>query len=111
MSFATTLFPEALRSIDSGNFDGTYMALGTPLGHQACLIKFTNLSDVDVTVSWDGGTTDHDLVPANGFALYDVTQQTQRESGIYVAKGTPFYVKGSQGTGLVYLTALYPVEG
>ncbi len=111
MSFATNILPEELRSIDSSGFDDTYQPLDTRLGHMACLVKFVNASDIDVTISWDG-VTDHDFIPANSFALYDITQQTQREFGIYISKGTQFYVKGAEaGEGSVYMTVLYPAEG
>jgi len=109
MSLSVRILPEELRSIDSSTFTGSYQEIGDPLAQIACLVKFVNDTNVDVTISWDG-STDNDFLPANSFALYDITQQTQREAGIYISKGTQFWVKGAAGTGSVYLTVLYPAE-
>lgn len=106
MTLGVRFFPEALRSIDSATFTGSYQAIGVALANKAVLIKIINNSTVAVTVSWDG-STDHDYIPANGFSLYDVTANSQRESGIFIAEGTIFFVKGSAGTGSVYLVDFY----
>lgn len=107
MSFAVRIAPETLRSRSAATFTGSYQTLGTPFEHQICLMKIVNDTTVGVTVSWNS-TDDHDYLPANSFALYDITAQTKRESGIYISKGTQISVKGSAGSGSVYLVALYP---
>lgn len=110
MSFAVIVLPEPLRSRSAGTFTGSYQSIGTPFDHQICLLKILNDTTVGVTVSWDG-VNDHDYLPANSFSLYDITAQTQRESGIYISKGTQLRVKGSVGAGSVYVVALYPRGG
>jgi competence transcription factor ComK len=109
-SIGVRLQPEALRSRDSATFTGSYQTLGSALSHSACLVKFVNNSTVTVTVSWDG-SSDHDIYPSGSFAVYDVTTNTQQSGGLYIPKGTQFYVKGSAGTGSVYLIVLYPYIG
>lgn len=109
MSFGVKILPETLRVIDSATFTGAYQTIGSALTHPACLVKFVNDSNVLVTVSWDG-INDHDILPQNSFALYDITSDTQREEGLYIAEGTQFYVKGAVGAGSVYLVVLYPSE-
>lgn len=97
---------ETLRSRDSATFTGSYQTLGTPLEHPAVLVKMVNNSDVLVTISVDG-TTDHDILPAGSFWLYDITSDSPHTSSIYRKQGTQFYVKGSASTGSVYLVSLY----
>lgn len=110
MGFAVRVLPETLRTIDSATFTGSYQALGTALTHAILLVKIQNNSTVGVTISWNG-VTDHDFVPAGSFVLYDITaNKPQASPGLFIGKGTLFYVKGAAGVGTVYLTALYGVE-
>lgn len=97
---------ETLRTINSSTFTGSYQALGTPLGHDPFLIKMVNASSVPVTVSFDG-TTDMDICPAGTFFLYDEQANATRESGLRIPKGTQVWVKGTAGTGIVYLVVQY----
>lgn len=97
--------PDALRSIDSATFTGAYQAVGVPLTRRIRLVKFLNNSSVPVTVSWDG-VTDHDYIPANSFALYDVTTNELFSQGWFVANKTQFYVKGAAGVRLFYIFCL-----
>lgn len=112
MSNGIVLLPEALRSIDSASFTGSYQTLGTPLDHPARLIKFVNNSNVDVTISWDG-STDHDFLPASSAVVYDVATNRQAISGVgqlLIADQTQFYASGGAGggnSGSVYLIVLY----
>lgn len=108
---ARRLTYEALRSIDSTTFTGSYQALGTALNNAASIVKIVNNSDVLVTVSIDG-TNDHDILPSSSFFLYDVTANSSRQSdSIFIEKGRQYYVKGSAGTGSVYLVVQYIVQG
>lgn len=101
---------ETLRSIDSATFTGSYQALGTPLAHPSYILKLINNSTVLVTISIDG-TTDIDVAPAGSFWLYD--EGKVGVSGGYPAiiQGSQIYVKGSAGTGSVYLVSQYIVSG
>lgn len=107
MSDTRRLTYEPLRSIDSATFTGSYQTLGSPLDHPSAIIKLVNNSTVLVTISIDGAE-DFDVAPANSFWLYDNTANSKHETdSIFVAKGTQYYVKGSAGTGLVYLAVQY----
>ncbi len=111
MGYTTRLAYEPLRSIDSATFTGSYQLLGSSLSNSSSLIKIVNNSNVDVTVSTDG-TNDHDFVPANGFVLYDnTTNHTTDVPGVFVPQGRQYFVKGSAGTGSVYLITQYIVKG
>jgi hypothetical protein len=97
--------PDILRSIDSATFTGAYQAVGTPLTRPIRLIKFVNDSSVPVTVSWDG-INDNDYIPANAFALYDLTANEVKQDGWFIGEGTQFYVKGAGGVRLVYIVCI-----
>lgn len=105
MSYTTRVDWEALRSIDSATLTGSYQALGTPLAHAAYKLKLVNNSTSLVTISING-TSDIDVAPAGSFWLYD-EDVTQNHEG--VPQGTQVFVKGSTGTGLIYLVAKFLV--
>lgn len=108
MAYGQSLLYETLRSIDSASFTGSYQTLGTALANSCSIVKIVNNSNVLITVSTDG-INDMDVVPANGFVLYDVTANAPASgsNGIFIAKGTQYLVKASASTGLVYLVAQY----
>lgn len=104
------LLPETLRSIDSATFTGSFQAVGAVLAHPASLVKFVNNSNVTVIISWDG-VNDHDVIPANSFALYDIEANHSTYNELCVRQGTQFWMRAVAGIGLVYITVLYIVEG
>lgn len=106
MAYTTRLSWETLRSVDSATFAASYVTLGGPLLHPAYILKLVNNSTVLVTISIDG-TTDIDVAPANSFWLYDEDEGNPSHESI--PAGTQIYVKGSAGTGLVYLVSQYIV--
>lgn len=109
MSYTNRVDWETLRTIDSATFTGSYQAIGTPLANPSYICKIVNNSTVLITIS-KNGTTDIDVAPAGSFWLYD--ESKAGPSGAYpsVPKGTQFYVKGSAGTGSVYLVSQFIVQ-
>jgi len=103
MAYTTRLAWETLRTLDTATLTGAYAAVGARLVHPAYIVKMINNSDVLVTVSIDG-STDIDVLPANSFFLYDELKSVNEES---LPANTQFYVKGSAGTGLIYLVVQY----
>ncbi len=95
-----------MRTRDSATFTGSYQTLGSPLTFATSILKIVNNSTVLVTVSIDG-VNDHDILPANSFVLYDETANKTYVDNVYMKAGQQFYVKGSAGTGLVYLVTQY----
>ncbi len=106
MAYTTRIAWETLRSIDSATFTGVNQALGTPLLQPSYILKLVNNSTVLVTISIDG-INDIDVAPANSFWLYDEYKGIVRES---LPQGTQIYVRGSAGTGSVYLVSQYLVK-
>lgn len=105
MAYTSRIAWETLRSIDSATFTGTYLQLGTPLSNPSYICKLVNNSSVLVTISIDG-TTDIDVAPANSFWLYDETKYNNPAIQ-FLPQGTQFFVKGSAGTGNVYLVTQF----
>jgi hypothetical protein len=83
-----------------------YSNLGTPLAHPIRMFKITNNSTADITVSYDGGVTDHEFLPANSFLLLDITSNKVWDCQFCLATGTQVAVKGA-GAGTVYLSVYY----
>jgi hypothetical protein len=106
MAYTTRIDWETLRSIDSATLTGSYQALGTPLLHPAYILKLVNNSTSLVTIS-KNGTTDIDVAPSNSFWLYDEDEGSSTHES--VPAGTQIYVKGSAGTGLIYLVSQFIV--
>jgi hypothetical protein len=70
------------------------------------MIKLTNNSNQLVTVSWDG-TADHEILPPGSFILIDVSANKEVTGICEIAVGIQFYVKGTAGTGSVYLSSYF----
>jgi hypothetical protein len=109
MGYSSRLAWETLRSIDSSTFSGTYKALGSPLVNASYILKLVNNSTVLVTVSIDGAT-DIDVAPAGSFWLYDESKVGLNGQFPAMPAGTQIFVKGSAGTGSVYLVSQYIVQ-
>lgn len=71
------------------------------------IFKLTSTSTTDVTVSYDGGTTDHEYLPAGSFLLIDVTSDRAAECEFALGKGVQVSIKGTAGTGTIYLSTYY----
>lgn len=105
---ATKIGFEAMKTIDSATFTGSYQVVGTVTSNEARAFCITNNSNKAVTFSLDGGTTDHMFLPANTFRLYDIASNRSNNAPyLALAKGTQFMAKGSAGTGLVYIELIF----
>ena len=107
MAFGQAIQYDTIRSIDSSTFSGSYQALGTPFTKPASIVKIVNNSGVLVTISTDG-IHDMDVVPSNGFFLYDITTNAPHSGNtLFFPVGTQFLIKSTASIGLVYLVVLY----
>lgn len=105
-ALSTVILPDPIRTINSATFTGSYQTVGTPTTKTMRIVKFTNLSNVTVTLSWDG-VNDHEILPANSFDLFDVAGNRESSDIFEVQIGTQFYAKGSAGTGNFYISCYY----
>lgn len=105
-SISTRVKYETLRTFNSASLTSSYQAVGAATSHDCFLIKMVNNGTTAVTVSFNG-TTDHDICPATSFFLYDEQANASREGGMRVPIGTTVYVKGTAGTGTIYVVVQY----
>jgi hypothetical protein len=110
MAYTNRIAWETLRSIDSATFTGVYQNLGTPLVHPSYICKLVNNSTSLVTISIDG-INDMDVAPASSFWLYDEGKVGLSSALPALPEGTQIMVKGSAGTGSVYLVSQYIIQG
>jgi hypothetical protein len=103
---SSTIYPEVLRSLDTSTLSGGFLPVGSPLVNPCRIIKFTNLSNVNLIISWDG-VTNHDILPAGGFVLYDIATNHETSAPFDVSAHTQFYVSAAAGVGLVYISAYF----
>jgi len=97
-----------LTSIDSATFTGDYQAINADGLPNACtLIRFTNDTNVDVTISFDG-VNPHDYI-RTGDKLELNLQANSQPNGYAssLKQGAVVYVAGAGGAGLLYLAGYY----
>ena len=104
-----------LQDVDSAVFGGIggYAELSplNGLGHPCFYIRIINHCDEDIYVSYDGGTTNNDLVRTGTDLVLKFQNQAQPNN--FVCKFPSNFkvwvesVSGLAGTGFVYLTAYY----
>jgi hypothetical protein len=108
MNAKKTVFPILLTSINTNTFDGTYKIINTNGLPEPCfMLRLTNNSDRDATVSFNG-TADNDfLMMRNSIQIY-----TSSEPHLSCfRRGIKIYVKGlAGGTGSIYLSGYYRPE-
>jgi hypothetical protein len=100
-NYLEVMTPAPMQSVASSTMTGSYVTLATLIA-QARLFKIVNNSTQDVTISYNGGTTDHDYVPAGGFTLYDGTANAVSNAKFNLPNATVVKVKGTAGTGNIY---------
>lgn len=90
-----------LISVNSASFTGSYIAFGS-FTYPVRLLHIVNNSDQNITISFDGGTTDHLFITASSFLVYDFGTNRGNSAPALELPPTGMVVKGSAGTGLVY---------
>lgn len=97
-----------MTDIESTGVSASYVAINaTGLPFACFYILINNNSTEDVTVSLDG-TNPHFYVPT--MTELPINAQTNSQPSNNVAQfaaGTVFWVKGTTGTGFIYLSGLY----
>ncbi len=103
------LKPEVLRSIAFGSISGTYANIGTITLHPWRIVFFSNTTDADMIISWNGGVTDNMVVPASSSASLDCAANGIQGSGTFIPQSTQFAVKqvSAPSKGSVYVSGFY----
>ncbi len=98
----------ALSSLASASVTGTYAPLnGTGFIQAPFFVRIVNASSMAITISYNG-VIDNEFVPSGG--VFELPSQTNSQPNAQVAllpKGTVVYIKGTAGTGTVYLSGYY----
>lgn len=99
---------DAIRSILFGSITNSFAVLGSPLAHITRVIKFTNTTNANMFISYDGTTT-NDIVSAGGFVLYDIMSNAGNDGQFSISRGTQLYIKYDTAptSGMVVVTCIY----
>ena len=104
---------EPIREIAFGAIGAAYSAVGTLTTDYTRLFSITNTTDADVYISFDG-VDNHLRVITGSAKVYDISTNKVRDDGLFIPKGTVFYVKraaGAPGSGLVAIEVMYASGG
>lgn len=97
-----------LSTVLSSTVTSMYAPLnGSGFAHAPFFIRIINASSASITISYDG-INDNEFIPANG--VFELPSQTNSQPNAQVAlfsKGTIVYIKGTAGTGNIYLSGYY----
>jgi len=100
--------PFILSSILSSAVTALYAPLnGTGFIQAPFFIRIVNASSAAITISYDG-VNDNEYIPAN--SVFELPSQTNSQPGAHIAlfpKLTVVYLKGTAGTGNIYLSGYY----
>jgi hypothetical protein len=100
--------PFALGSVASAALTTVYASLnGTGFIQSPFFFRIINAGSTAITVSYNG-VDDHEFVPAN--SIFELASQTNAQPNAHVAlfpKKTIVYIKGTAGTGTIYLSGYY----
>jgi len=105
MSVKNGVFPVARASFNTTGLTTSYKVVNTNGLEEPCfMLRITNDSNADVSISYDG-STDHDYL-RTGEVLQISTQPSDSRANF--RNGTKIYVKGAgAGTGFIYLAGYY----
>lgn len=97
-----------MASLDSATLAGAYLPVSAVLSEAVLILRIINDSNVDVTISYDGGVTDHDYVRTNtSLTINAQTNSTLPGNRAMFRKGLLIYVKGGAGQGSIYVAGYY----
>jgi hypothetical protein len=100
--------PFILSTLLSSTVTAAYAPLnGTGFSQAPFFIRINNASSTAITVSYNG-VDDHEFIAAN--TIFELPSQTNSQPGAQVAlfpKNTIVYIKGTAGTGNIYLSGYY----
>lgn len=112
MSVKNTVKAIPLTSINSTGVTVTYAAINaTGLPNACYIVRINNDSTENITISFDG-INDHEFL-ATTETLQLTFQGNPQPNGYYAVLpvGTVLWVKGTTGTGFIYLSGYYMPNG
>lgn len=112
-SLAVRWRAQPLRSLAFGSIGTGYVAIGTAMANPIINYRIQNYTDQPLYISYDG-STDHDIVGAGGFVLFDASSNKGKGDVLALPQGTTVYarqVSVAPGSGSVYLSTYYASNG
>lgn len=112
MAYGTRAAYEPIRELAFGSITASYQAVGNAISDHARIVRFVNTMDKAIYISLDG-TTNEDIVPANGYVLYDFSTNRIRDDGLFLPLGTTFYAKqvAAPASGSLYIVVIHAQGG
>jgi len=103
------VLPIEMTSHNVADFDGTFKVINADGLPESCdILRITNDSSVDVTISYDG-VSNHDFCLSGQVLQLEAPSEPIGKANW--AKGTKVYVDGNaQGTGSIYLAGYYRLQ-
>jgi len=109
MAYPKEISFDEIRTINFSDLQLFYVLVGTVFSRPVRIIRISNLTNVNVLMSLDG-ITDHDYIPSNTVTVYDLTENKNRDEGLYIREGAGIYVLAPLGqipkSGRLYVTVL-----
>lgn len=118
MSFKNYLLAMPYAFVDTSTFVGFtfinyYGAGGIP--NNCVILRFTNNSNIDVEISYDGGDTVHDiLLHGTSMQILAQTNHTPSSEAAFFRKGMKISLRaalGAAGVGRVIISGFYVPQG
>lgn len=113
MAFGTKAVFDAVREVAFGSIGASYAALGGVTTDQARIITFQNSTNEDVYISLNGSSNQIRLA-ANNCRAFDFTANEVTPDGLFIPKGTQFYIKyvsAGPTSGAVWIEVVYGTGG
>lgn len=111
MGLGTRWLVAPQKVLAAASVGASYTAVGTVLAFSPLQVIFSNLTDQDVQISFDGTSDAFPLMSRTQFVA-DISSNQVLDKGLYLAKGTQIYVKqiGVPSTGSFYVSYFYNNE-
>jgi hypothetical protein len=113
MAYGRTARFEPVRELAFGSIVAGYTAVGTLATDYPRIIWIKNSTDTDLYFSTDGVTNMKRII-AGSLEVIDITTNKVRDDGLFLPKGTVFYVKrasGAPSSGVFVVEVLYASGG
>ena len=92
MAYGTQVTFEPVREVAFGGISGTYAMVGAVTTDHSRIVTFSNGTNADVYVSFDG-VTNHLRLASNSFKLFDFCSDKVSDDGFFLRQGTQIWVK------------------
>lgn len=112
MSVKNSIHAVPLASFNSASVSGMYQPIITGGLAKSCyVLRIINASTKDITISFDGSNDADYIVSATTAVLPEIYALIPNTNSAQFAQGTQIYLKGTAGTGTIYVAGYYQPQG